>query len=158
MQTMTIPDIGQAAPDFRLRASDGTHYSLSEYLGDKNVLVVFYPLAFSPVCSHQMPELQAMLQRFEAADTVVLGVSVDSHWANGAFARSLGVRFPLLSDWKREASAAYGVLIPDAGYSARASFLVDKQGRILWREISENRGRLEEVPSLEAALAALGQA
>lgn len=158
MQTMTIPDIGQAAPDFRLRASDGTHYSLSEYLGDKHVLVVFYPLAFSPVCSHQMPELQAMLPRFEAADTVVLGVSVDSHWANGAFARSLGVRFPLLSDWKREASAAYGVLIPDAGYSARASFLVDKQGRILWREISENRGRLEEVPSLEAALAALGQA
>ena len=158
MQTMTVPDIGQAAPDFRLRASDGTHYSLSEYIGDKNVLVVFYPLAFSPVCSHQLPELQAMLPRFEAADTVVLGVSVDSHWANGAFARSLGVRFPLLSDWKREASAAYGVLIPDAGYSARASFLVDKQGRILWREISENRGRLEEVPSLEAALAALGQA
>lgn len=158
MQTMTIPDIGQAAPDFRLRASDGTYYSLSEYLGDKNVLVVFYPLAFSPVCSHQMPELQAMLPRFEAADAVVLGVSVDSHWANGAFARSLGVHFPLLSDWKREASAAYGVLIPDAGYSGRASFLVDKQGRILWREVSENRSRLEEVPSLEAALAALGQA
>ena len=158
MQTTTIPDIGQAAPDFRLRASDGTHYSLSEYIGDKNVLVVFYPLAFSPVCSHQLPELQAMLPRFEAADTVVLGVSVDSHWANGAFARSLGVRFPLLSDWKREASAAYGVLIPDAGYSGRASFLVDKQGRILWREISENRGRLEEVPSLGAALGALGQA
>lgn len=158
MQTMNIPDVGQAAPDFRLRAPDGTHYTLSEYLGDKNVLVVFYPLAFSPVCSHQLPELQAMLPRFEAADVLVLGVSVDSHWSNGAFARSLGVRFPLLSDWKRQASAAYGVLIPDAGYSGRASFLVDKQGRILWREISEHRGSVEEIPSPEAALAALAKA
>ena len=68
------------------------------------------------------------------------------------------MRFPLLSDWKREASAAYGVLIPDAGYSGRASFLVDKQGRILWREISENRGSVEAIPSLEAALAALARA
>jgi peroxiredoxin len=155
---MTIPDVGQAAPDFRLRASDGTHYSLSEYIGDKNVLVVFYPLAFSPVCSHQLPELQAMLPRFEAADAVVLGVSVDSHWANGAFARSLRLGFPLLSDWKREASAAYGVLIPDAGFSGRASFLVDKQGRILWREISDDPGSVDGVPSLEAALAALAKA
>ena len=158
MQTMNIPDIGQAAPDFRLRAADGTFYTLSEYLGDQNVLLVFYPLAFSPVCTHQLPELQAMLPRFEAADTAVFGVSVDSHWSNAAFARSLGVRFPLLSDWKREASAAYGVLLPDKGYSGRASFLVDKQGRILWREISENTGSFEEIPSLEAALAALAKA
>ena len=158
MQTMTIPDVGQAAPDFRLRGADGTFYTLSEYLGDQNVLLVFYPLAFSPVCTHQLPELQAMLPRFEAADTVVFGVSVDSHWSNAAFARSIGVRFPLLSDWKREASAAYGVLIPDKGYSGRASFLVDKQGRILWREISENTGSIEEIPSLEAALAALAKA
>ena len=158
MQTMNIPDIGQAAPDFRLRAADGTFYTLSEYLGDQNVLLVFYPLAFSPVCTHQLPELQAMLPRFEAADTAVFGVSVDSHWSNAAFARSLGVRFPLLSDWKREASAAYGVLLPDKGYSGRASFLVDKQGRILWREISENTGNIEEIPSLEAALAALAKA
>ena len=158
MQTMTIPDIGQAAPDFRLRGVDGTFYTLSEYLGDQNVLLVFYPLAFSPVCTHQLPELQSMLPRFEAADTVVFGVSVDSHWSNAAFARSLGVRFPLLSDWQREASTAYGVLIPDKGYSGRASFLVDKQGRILWREISENTNSFEEIPSLEAALAALASA
>ena len=158
MQTMTIPEIGQAAPDFRLRAGDGTFYTLSEYLGDQNVLLVFFPLAFSPVCTHQLPELQAMLPRFEVADTAVFGVSVDSHWSNAAFARSLGVRFPLLSDWKREASAAYGVLLPEKGYSARASFLVDKQGRILWREITENTGSFEEIPSLEAALAALASA
>ena len=158
MQTMNTPEIGQAAPDFRLRGSDGTHYTLSEYRGDQNVLLVFFPLAFSPVCSQQLPELQGMLQRFDEAETVVLGVSVDSHWSNGAFARALGLRFPLLSDWKREASVAYGVLLPEAGYSARASFLVDKQGRILWREIGENTSSVEEIPSLEAALAALAKA
>jgi len=158
MQTVTVPEVGQPAPDFRLKGPDGAPYSLSEFRGEKNVLVVFYPLAFSPVCSHQLPEVQAQLQRFERADTVVFGVSVDSHWANGAFARSLGLTFPLLSDWKHEASRAYGVLLPDAGYSNRASFLVDKQGRILWREVSENRGSLEAVPNLEAALAALANA
>ena len=158
MQTMTIPEIGQLAPDFRLRGGDGTYYSLSEYRGTQNVMLVFYPLAFSPVCSNQLPAVQAMIARFEALDTEVLGVSVDSHWANAAFARTLGVRFPLLSDWKRKASAAYGVLLPDRGYSARATFLVDKQGRILWRQISESTGNMEDVPSLEAALAALAGA
>jgi len=157
MQTMAVPEVGQLAPEFRLKAHDGTYYSLSEYRGDKHVLLVFYPLAFSPVCSHQLPEVQSMLDRFEAADAVVFGISVDSHWANGAFARQLGLRFPLLSDWKREASAAYGLLL-DAGYSGRGSFLVDKQGRIVWREVSDNMGSIEDVPSLADALAALASA
>jgi peroxiredoxin len=155
MQVLAVPDIGQEAPDFRLRGTDGTRYSLSEYRGDKHVLVVFYPLAFSPVCSLQLPELQARLAEFEAADTQVLGVSVDSHWTNRAFAQRLGLTFPLLSDWKREASAAYGVLLPDQGYANRASFLVDKQGRILWREVSEDRSSEDSLPSVDAALAAL---
>ena len=156
MQTRTIPDVGQAAPDFRLRGPDGTNYSLSEYRGEKNVLVVFYPLAFSPICSHQLPEIQERLADFEKAGTVVLGVSVDSHWSNAAFARTLGVTFPLLSDFKREASAAFGVLL-DSGFSARASFLVDKQGIVLWREVSETSGSLEAVPNLADAFAALAR-
>jgi len=155
MQVLSVPEIGQLAPDFRLRGPDGTSYSLSEFQGDQNVLVVFYPLAFSPVCSHQLPELQARMADLEARQVQVLGVSVDSHWSNRAFAQKLGLSFPLLSDWKREASAAYGVFLPDAGYSARASFLVDKQGRILWREVSEDRGSVDAIPSIDAALAAL---
>ena len=83
------------------------------------------------------------------------GVSVDSHHANAAFARSLGVTFPLLSDWKREASAAYGILLPEAGYSGRATFVVGKDGRILWRELSELLNDREQVPSPERALASL---
>jgi glutaredoxin-dependent peroxiredoxin len=158
MQTMTIPEVGRQAPDFRLKGPSGTVYTLSEYRGDKHVLLVFFPLAFSPVCTHQMPEIQRELRRLEALDTVVFGISVDSHWSNTAFARSLRLDFPLLSDWNREASAAYGVLLPDRGYSARASFLVDKQGLVLWREVSESTGRIEDIPSLEAAIAALERA
>src|SRR5512135_1838235 len=135
MTTLTVPEIGAEAPDLRLRGPGGVFYTLSEFRGDKNVLLAFFPLAFSPICSHQLPELQQALPRFEAADTVVFGVSVDSHYSNAAFARALRLDFPLLSDWKREASAAYGVLIPQAGISGRALFLVDKRGRLAWREV-----------------------
>lgn len=157
MQTKAVPEVGQEAPDFRLKAQDGTYYSLSEYRGDRNVLLVFYPLAFSPVCSHQLPEVSATLDRFDALDTVVFGISVDSHWSNGAFARQLRLRFPLLSDWKRETSAEYGLLL-DAGYSRRASFLVDKRGRIVWREVADVAGLESQPPSLAAALDALEHA
>jgi peroxiredoxin len=155
MENAPTPEVGQEAPDFRLKGPGGAPYMLSEYRGDKNVLLVFYPLAFSAVCSHQLPEIQAALPRFAAAETVVFGISVDSHYANAAFARSLGVSFPLLSDFKREAAAAYGVLIEAAGYSGRASFLIDKQGLVAWRDVSDNLGSIEQIPSVEQALATL---
>lgn len=155
MSEHAIPDVGQLAPDFSLRGPGGAPFSLSEYRGDKNVLIVFYPLAFSRVCTHQLPELQRSLERFEALDTVLFGISVDSYHANAAFARSLGVTFPLLSDWNRDTARAYGVLIEDAGFSNRASFLVGKDGRILWRDVSESIGSIDEVPSIEDAIAVL---
>lgn len=154
MQNATVPETGRQAPEFRLRGDDGTYYTLSEWKGDKNVLLAFYPLAFSPTCAHQLPGLQRMVEAFEDADTVMLGVSVDSHWSNGAFARSLGLRFPLLSDWKREASTAYGVLIPEANLSGRALFLIDKQGRVAWSDVSADPGSLTALPDAAAALAA----
>ena len=99
--------------------------------------------------------MQKHLPAFEQAGATVYGVSVDSHHANAAFARSLGLTFPLLSDWKHEASAAYGVLVPEAGYSGRAVFVVGKDGRLLWREIAENTSDREQIPSPERALESL---
>jgi peroxiredoxin len=156
MKPPTVPEIGSQAPDFRLRGPGGVHYSLSEFRGEKHVLLAFFPLAFSPVCSHQLPELQEALPRLEAAGITVFGISVDSHYANAAFARAAGVTFPLLSDWDREASAAYGVLSSPTGVAARALFLVDRDGRLVWREISEDWRAVEDIPSPERALAALG--
>jgi peroxiredoxin len=152
MESNASPEVGQAAPDFRLRGPGGQAYTLSEYRGSRNLLLVFYPLAFSPVCAHQLPEIQHEIAHLRAHDTEVMGISVDSWYSNQEFARRLGLSFPLLSDWDRATSAAYGVLIPERGYSGRALFLVDKQGRIAWREIAPTPA---EIPSTANALAAV---
>ena len=157
MMTQTVPEPGQLAPDFKLKGPGGAFYTLSEHLGQSPVVLVFYPLAFSAVCSHQLPDLEKFMPQFEKAGAVVYGISVDSHHANSAFARSLGLSFPLLSDWKREASTAYGVLLEDAGYSGRATFVIGRDGRLLWREIAETTNSMEQVPSPERALAALAK-
>ena len=154
MMNASLPEVGQMAPDFRLRGPKGSWFTLSEHRGQDAVVLVFYPQAFSPVCSHQLPEVQRALARVQAAGVVVYGVSVDSHWSNSAFARALGLEFPLLSDWKHEASRSFGVLLPDAGYSERATFVIGRDGRIVWREITEQTGEIDNVPSIESALEA----
>jgi peroxiredoxin len=146
------PEVGQPAPDFRLKGPGGQPISLSEYRGHKNVVLVFYPLAFSPGCSHQLPEVQTHIARFRELDAEVLGISVDSWYANQEFARKLNLSFPLLSDFDHAATTAYGVLMPEKRYSGRALFVVDKQGQVAWREISPTP---TEIPSTADALAAL---
>jgi peroxiredoxin len=152
METTTSPVVGQIAPEFRLKGPGGQFVTLSEYRGRNPVVLVFYPLAFSPVCSHQLQAIQKELARISALGAVVLGVSVDSHWANTAFAERLGLTFPLLSDWKHEASAAYGLLIESARHSGRALFVVDREGRIAYQDIAPV---LRQVPDLEALIRAL---
>jgi len=152
---LVTPAVGQMAPDFKLRGAGGLWYSLSEHRGEKNVMLVFYPFAFSGVCTHQLPEVQAALPRFEAADTVVYGISTDSHHSNTAFAEKLGLSFALLSDWMRVTTRDYGVLLPEVGYAWRSSFVIGKDGRVLWKDVSEDMGDKAKVPSLEGALAAL---
>jgi|SRR5262245_6627463 len=152
MQATISPEVGQTAPDFKLKGPGGQFITLSEFLGKKNVLLVFYPLAFSPVCSHQLPMIQNELERFRALGTEVLGISVDSHYANEAFARHLLLTFPLLSDFHRQTSAEYGILIPERLYSGRALFLIDRQGKIAYRDIAPTVG---EIPSNERVLEAL---
>src|SRR5262249_21477292 len=154
MQATLSPEVGQAAPDFKLKGPGGQFVTLSEFLGRKNVLLVFYPLAFSPVCSHQLPMIQNELERFRALNTEVLGISVDSHYANEAFANHLVLTFPRPSAFHRQTSADYGVLMTDRLYSGRALFLIDRQGRIAYRDISPTTG---EIPSNERVLEALEQ-
>ena len=145
-------EIGQLAPEFRLKGPGGQFISLSEYRGRSHVVLVFYPLAFSPVCSHQLPMIERAMARITALGGIVLGVSVDSHYANTAFAERLSLTFPLLSDFKRQVSAAYGVLIEESGISGRALFVVDRQGRIAYRDKSPTPS---EIPDIEALILAL---
>ena len=154
MQTADTLELGQEAPEFTLRGAGGQPVSLSDYRGQKNVVIAFYPLAFSPVCSHQLPALEKELPRFAALDTVLLGVSVDSWYANQEFAKQLGVSFPLLSDLHRKASLAYGVFLPERAYSGRALFAVDRKGTLVYKDVTPTPS---EVPSHEALLAALAR-
>jgi len=153
--TTNSPEVGQQAPDFRLKGPGGQFISLADFVGHQNVVVVFFPLAFSPVCSHQLPEVNHRMNELRELGTAVVGVSVDSHYANEAFARSLGLDFPLLSDFKREAMTAYGVLNDKSGFSRRATFVIDKQGRLIHKDVSANPGTMSEAPSMDLVLDAL---
>ena len=152
---MTTLEIGQLAPEFRLKGPGGQWVSLSDYRDHQAVVIVFFPLAFSPVCSHQLPDLQKHYGEFRDLGVALFGVSVDSHYANEAFARQLRLEFPLLSDFKRQAMSAYGVLQSEKGYSGRAIFVIGKDGRIAYSDVSDNPGDVTQVPSPERLLEAL---
>src|SRR3972149_11489465 len=126
-ETKTLK-VGDPAPAFTLRGTGNTRFTLSEQRG-KNVVLAFFPAAFSPVCSQQMPRIQAEKTKFDSSDAVVVGISVDNTWALDAFAKQLGVEFPILSDFfpHGAVSEKYGVLHP-AGGSARAVIGIDPAG------------------------------
>ena len=150
-QTKTLK-VGDPAPDFTLRGTGNTKFTLSEHRG-KNVVLAFFPAAFSPVCSQQMPAIQADKSKFDASDAVVAGVSVDNTWALDAFAKQLGVEFPILSDFYPHGAVSekYGVL-HQAGVSERAVIGIDKEGKIGYIDVSPT---FTEIPDTEPCLIAL---
>ena len=148
-------DVGQIAPDFKLRGPGGQPVTLSEYRETHPVVLVFFPLAFSPICSHQLPDLEKRYAELRERGAAVFGISVDSHYANTEFAHKLKLSFPLLSDFQKSASRAYGVLMEEAGYSGRATFVVDRHGVIVHKDHAESPGDMAQVPSVDGVLRAL---
>ena len=129
---------GDMAPDFELRSHRGGTVKLSDFRGRRNVVVAFHPLSFTPVCANQMSAYENDLKQFDAADTAVLGISVDAQPAKSAWAKTLGpISFDLLSDFHPHGEVArkFGVYREKDGISERAVFLVDKEGRIAWARI-----------------------
>jgi peroxiredoxin len=149
--TSTSVDVGSEAPDFELQSGGGDRVRLSDFRGRKSVLLVFYPLDWSPVCSSQLPGLEADRARFDEFGAQVLGISVDSRWSHDAFSKSLGIQFPLLSDLHREVSRRFGVLLERENYSQRAFFVIDRRGIVRYRKVVEPGA----VPSHEEALRVL---
>ena len=131
---------GQPAPSFSLKAHTGEDVTLEQFKGSKNVLLIFYPLDFSPTCSMQLPEFSAMKEDFEALDTVILGVNRDSAWTHKAWAEEYGIEVPLLSDMLLEAAKAYGVQIAERGISKRATFVINKAGLVVLQHVESNTG------------------
>ena len=137
--------IGNAAPDFSLYDTERKERTLKEFAG-KKVVLVFYPGAFTSVCTKELCTFRDSLAQFNLLEAQVLGVSVDAPFANKAFAAENHLQFPLLSDYTRETSKAYGGVHEDfaglKGYSVskRAVFIIDEAGKILFRWVSENPG------------------
>ncbi len=145
--------VGDVAPDFTLMDQNNNPVHLSDFRGKKHIVLAFYPLAFSPVCSLELPKLQENYDNFQRSDAEILGISIDSRWSQLAFAEQLGLQYRLLSDFNREVSQAYGVL-RDEGFAERSLFLVDKEGVIRYVQVFEI-GTVPDVAALKKALEAL---
>ena len=145
---------GDEAPDFELRSHRGGSVRLSDFRGKKNVVLAFHPLAFTPVCATQMTGYESDRPRLEASDAVVLGVSTDPQPSKTAWAKTLGnISFDLLSDFHPHGEVAqkYGVFRQKEGFSERAVFVIDKQGRIAWSKTYD----IPEQPNNEDFMGAL---
>ena len=146
---------GQAAPDFTanyLAMENGRpgfkSVKLSDYKGQKNVVLAFFPAAFSPGCTNEMAKYQENSGQFNSNNTVILGMSVDSTWANAAFADKLGVKFNILSDASREISKSYGVFDERGLVSRRTTFVIDSKGIV--QKVFMAQEALDPAHSLEA--------
>ena len=133
--------VGQPAPDFTLPASTGQDITLSSYRGQSHVVLVFYPLDFSPVCSMQLPEYSGSQDDFTEAGAVVLGINRDSVYAHRAWAAEYGIEVPLLADMQLEVARQYGVAIDERGISGRAVFVIDREGVVRYQHIEEQTGQ-----------------
>jgi len=145
---------GTPAPDFTLRDQDGEEVSLSGYRGGK-VLLVFYPMDFSPVCSDQLSIYQEVKPEIEAKGVTMLGISVDHSYAHKAFQEKLGVDTPLLADFepKGAVATAYGSYLDGLGFANRTLVLVDEDGTVAWAYESPNPGEFPGANVIFDALA-----
>ena len=127
-------EVGQTAPDFSLKDQYDQDVKLSDFAGKKNVVLVFYPLDWSPVCSNEHACLVNDMKRFATLDAAVLGISVDSAWSHKAYAEKMGIKYSLLADFNPRGAMAdkYGVYLAEKGISGRAIVIVGKDGKVAW--------------------------
>lgn len=152
---MTL-DVGTAAPDFTLKDQNNQEITLSSFKGEKNVLLVFYPLAFTGTCQGELCQVRDELPKFQNEDTAILAVSVGASPSHKVWAAEQGYTFPLLADfWPHGAVAqAYGVFNEATGFANRGTFVIDKSGVIKFAEMN-GPGEARDQSAWEKALSAL---
>jgi peroxiredoxin len=158
---MALP-IGTQAPHFTLKTMAPTglmDISLSDNLGKSNTVLLFFPAAFTSVCTAELCDISGGLQKYADLGAKVIGISVDTPFAQDAWAKKEGITIPLVSDLNKEVTKAYDVLFPNlAGIgdtSARAAFVIDKSGTIVYSEQTPTPKDLPSFEKIEAALKAL---
>lgn len=149
-------EIGQAAPDFTLYDSDKNKLTLSGQRGN-NVLLIFFPLAFTSTCTAELCSMRDNLKIYEHLNAKLFGISVDSLYALNKFKAEQHLNFTLLSDFNKEVSALYGSLYENFGYgmkgvSKRSVFLIDKDGIIQYAEVLENAGLQPDFEAIQVKL------
>jgi peroxiredoxin (alkyl hydroperoxide reductase subunit C) len=150
------PEVGSGAPDFTLKDQNNQRVALSSFRGDRNVLLVFYPFAFSRICTGELNAVREDLASFQNVDVAVLALSVDHPYTLKAWADAQGYRFPLLADfWPHGAVAqAYGVFNDRAGFALRGTFVVDRTGTVRFAEVN-GPGEARDQEIWKKALAAV---
>jgi peroxiredoxin len=139
----SLPAVGSPAPDFTLPSTSGSEVTLSQLRG-KNVLLAFFPLAFTRVCTSEMCAFSEDYGQFQSASTEVLPISVDSLPTLKEFKAKERMTVDLLSDFKREVSRRYGTLLEDKFYSNRAYVLIDRNGTVRWAHAEDTTGARRE--------------
>jgi len=126
--------VGQSAPDFALKNQNQKEVKLSDFAGKKRLVLVFYPLDWSPTCTQEHVCFVNDMKNFDTLDAEVLGVSVDSVWSHKAYAEKMGIKYSLLADFhpKGAMSEKYGVYLGDKGITGRAIIIIDKKGKVAW--------------------------
>lgn len=152
MTTTGLPTVGKPAPDFTLPSTADEEVTLSSFQGKSNVVLAFFPLAFTSVCTDEMRCFTNDFALFEGVDAKVFGISVDSVPALKEFKAKHGFEIHLLSDFKRDVCRAYGTLIEDTFFSKRAYVIVDRRGITQWvfveAELGDRRDNTELLEQL----------
>ena len=155
-------DIGQQAPDFQTKRAHGDSvddFQLNEALGQENVILAFFPLAFTGVCTDEMCTFRDQLSQFNDLNAQVYGVSVDSPFSLNVFIQQNELTFPLLSDFNREISRSFGVLHEELmgfhGVAKRSVFVLDPEGVVRYRWVSDDPGQMPDFDAVRTSLQAL---
>src|SRR5450755_3268245 len=126
--------VGEKAPDFTLQDQNKKEVKLSDFAGKRNVVLVWYPLDWSPTCTNEHACFVNEMKSFESLDAEILGVSVDSVWSHKAYAEKMGIHYSLLADFQPRGAMAekYGVYLPEKGITGRSIIIVGKDGKVAW--------------------------
>jgi len=154
--------IGQSAPDFSALVCNGEKFEpfkLSDHLGQEHVVLAFFPFAFSSVCTDEFCSFRDSMSQYDALNAKVYGVSIDSPFALNAFIKDQAFNFPMLSDFNKDVSDQYGVLMQDLkglkGVSKRSIFVIDKAGVVKYRWISDDPSVMPDLSDVQSALETL---
>lgn len=150
-------NVGDKAPDFTLKNSDGEEVTLSSFAGKQNVVVLFFPLAFTSVCTAELCSVRDGMKQFEDLNAQILGVSVDSFFTLKEFKKAQNLNFPLLSDFNKTTAKAYGALYEEFfgmhGVAKRSAFVVNKEGMVTYAEVLEIASDLPNFEKIKEVLA-----